>query len=258
MSHAPTAPASGNSYSVFAAFDSDLQLLADMDRDWYQPGSTATIPATLSDPAASAIVTGTVLYADGVTQTLALSQQGAGQYEGTCVTHDAPGYAEVRVTAAGTTAGGTSMERGVALAFQVSPDSVTLNGVYSDEPEPRSSGMPGYEALIVTVGIVSNIEGTVGLTADLHDSEATHVAHSLTITDVVPGEGSVQLRFDGDEIYASEKDGSYTLTNLLLTDRRGTTLVVLEEEDVYTTDYYNHQSFGMVNVYLPLILRQAP
>jgi hypothetical protein len=81
------------------------------------------------------------------------------------------------------------------------------------------------------------------------------VAHSLTLADVIPGPDTLELRFDGDEIYASEQDGPYTLTNLLLTDRRGSTLVVLEEEYVYTTGYYDYRSFGMAEVYLPLIMR---
>ncbi len=255
---ASSVPVDGSSYTMFTAFDSALQLTADTDQDWYQPGTTATISAALSDPAASAALTATVLYADGVTATLTLSPQAAGQYEGTYVVHDAPGYAEVRVAAAGITAGGTPMERGLVVAFQVSPDSVALTDTYSDAPELRSPGSPYYKALVVTVGIDSAIEGAVGLSADLRDPEGAHVAHSLAITDVVPGEVSLRLRFDGDDIYASEKDGPYTLTNLLLTDRRGSTLVVLEAEDVYTTGYYDYQSFGMAKVYLPLILRQAP
>jgi pimeloyl-ACP methyl ester carboxylesterase len=253
--NAPSVPVDGSAYTIFAAVDSALRLTAGTDQAWYQPGSTATITAALSDPAANAEITATVLYADGITQELVLSPQGAGQYEGTYIVHDAPGYAEARVAAAGTTAGGTPMERGLVVAFQVSPSSATLSGTYGDFPEPRWPGSPYYKTLVVTVGINATIEGTLGLSADLQDTDGHHVAHILTLADVIPGPDTLELRFDGDEIYASEKDGPYTLTNLLLTDRRGSTLVVLEKEDVYTTGHYDHRSFGMEEVYLPLILR---
>jgi len=203
-------------------------------------------------------VTGTVLLADATSDTVTLSPQGADQYQATYTVPDAPGYAKVRLIATGTTAGSTPFERGRNLLFQISPNSVALTGIYSDTPRPRSPGSSFYEALSVTVGINAAISGTVGLSADLVDATGDFVAHSLTIQDVITGTGTLTLRFDGDDIYASRRDGPYTLTSLLLTDRLAATLVVVEAEDVYTTAAYGYPSFSTGEIYLPLVMHNSP
>ncbi|MCD4739093.1 MAG: hypothetical protein K8R89_07535, partial [Anaerolineae bacterium] len=254
---ATAVPTTGSDYTTFTVFDSALKLTAETDHNWYTSGATATITAALSDSPVSAMITATILYADGVSETLNLSSQGAGQYQGAFVVPDAPGYGEVRLVATGSTATSVPFERGLNLVFQVAPDSVALTGAYSDTPLLRAPGSAFYEALSVTVGINSIVSGTVGLSAELVDADDNFVAHSFTLEDVIMGTGALALRFDGDEIYASGRNGPYTLTNLLLTDQRGATLAVLEAEDVYTTATYSYRSFGEENVYvyLPLILR---
>lgn len=254
---ATDAPSGGSSYMSFAAFDSSVVLTAGTDRAWYAPSATATITASLSGSPNSATLTASILYADGVSETLSLSSQGAGQYLATTIVHDAPGYAEVRLTATGATSSGGPFERGSSLAFQVSPDSATLNGIYSDTPLPRSPGSSFYDALSITVGVNTVVSSTFALSANLVDPDDNPVAHSLTYQDIITGANTITLRFDGDDIYASQQNGPYTLTNLLLTDQRGATLVVFDAEDVYTTATYNYQDFGEGRIYLPLVLRQS-
>jgi len=248
-------PTDGSAYTTFAAFDSLLSLTAETDRDWYAPGASATITASLSGSPASAVVTATVLCADGVTDTVSLSPLGAGQYQATYTVPDAPGYAEVRLVATGTTADSVPFERGLSLTFQISSNIVTLSGAYSDTPQPRSLGSSFYEALTITAGINAIISGTVGLSADMIDVGGNFVAHSFAIEDVTTGAGTLALRFDGDDIYVSHRNGPYTLTNLLLTDRRRAALVIAEAENVYTTAAYDYLSFASPRIYLPLILR---
>jgi len=137
---ATSVPADGSAYVTFAAFESDLALTTETNRYWYGPGATATITAPLSGSPAGATVTATILRADGVTDTVSLLPQGAGRYQGTYTVPDAPGYAEVRLVATGNTAEGSPFERGLNLAFQISPGSVALTGIYSDTPEPRLAG----------------------------------------------------------------------------------------------------------------------
>jgi hypothetical protein len=254
---ATDAPSGGSSYMSFAAFDSSVVLTAGTDRAWYAPSATATITASLSGSPNSATLTASILYADGVSETLSLSSQGAGQYLGITIVHDAPGYAEVRLTATGATSSGSPFERGSSLAFQVSPDSATLNGIYSDTPLPRSPGSSFYDALSITVGVNTVVSSTFALSANLVDPDDNPVAHSLTYQDIITGANTITLRFDGDDIYASQQNGPYTLTSLLLTDQRGATLVVIDAEDVYTTAAYNYQDFGEGRIYLPLVLRQS-
>ena len=73
--------------------------------------------------------------------------------------------------------------------------------------------------------------------------------------DVITGTGTLTLRFDGDNIYVSRRNGPYTLTNLLLTDHRGVPLVLAEAENVYTTAAYDYRSFDREKIYLSLVLR---
>ncbi len=253
---ANTVPISGTAYTTFAAFDSDIILNGGMNRPWYTPGSTATITASLSGSSASAVVTATILRADGVTDTVSLSSIGGGQYQGTYVVPNAPGYAEVRLVATGTTGSSTPFERGKNLAFQIAPNSASLTGAYSDTPQLRLPGLLLYKALTVTVGINAVVSTTIGLSADLLDGNGNFVAHGNTIQSVITGTNTLSLRFDGDDIFGSQRNGPYTLTNLLLTDQRGTTLAVLEATNVYTTAAYDYRSFAPSRtIYLPLIVR---
>jgi pimeloyl-ACP methyl ester carboxylesterase len=249
------APEDGIAYTTLAAFDSSLGLNAGTDRAWYMPGATATMTASLSDSPSSVLVTATVIYADGMSETVSLVPQGANDYETDFVVRAAPGYAQVRLRASGSLTSSLPFERGVEIAIQVSPNSVTLGSEYSDMPLPRSPGSFFYEALSITTGITTVFSGTVGLSADLVDAEENFVTHAVTIRDVLTGTSTLALRFDGSEIYASGRDGPYTLTHLLLTDDRGPTLVVLETDDAYTTADYDHRSFGTGSIHLPLILR---
>ena len=92
------------------------------------------------------------------------------------------------------------------------------------------------------------------LSADLVDANGDFVAHSLTISEVAKGT-VLELTIPGQDIYASQKDGPYTLTNILLTDKRGATVVSAEAKDVYTTPAYYYQYFHAPAVYLPNVSR---
>lgn len=245
-------PPEGSNYVTSAAFESAVQLGGGTDRNWYAPGAAAAITASLSGSPASTTVTATILYADGTSETVELLPQGGDEYQATHTVPNAPGYTEARLVATGATADQIPFERGTSLVFQISSGSVALSGVYSDAPQPRSAGSSLYQALLVTAGIEAALGGEVGLSADLVDAEGQFVAHALTIEEAAAGNGWLTLRFDGDDIYASQRSGPYTLTNLLLTDHRGVPLVLAEAEDVYTTAAYDYQSFDRVKIYLPL------
>jgi hypothetical protein len=250
------APVSGTAYSTFAAFDSAVMFTSATNKNWYAPGVTAIITASLSGSPASAVVTATILRADGVTDTISLSSLGAGQYQGMYVVPNAPGYTEIRLVATGATASSTPFERGNNLVFQISPNSATLNGIYSSTPQPRLAGLSLYQALTVTVGINSAISGTIGLSADLLDGNGNFVAHSSAIEAVITGTVTLSLRFDGDDIFASQRNGPYTLTNVLLTDETGVILVTQEAEAVYSTAPYLYTDFASpIHIFLPVILK---
>jgi hypothetical protein len=247
-------PTEGSAYTTFAAFDSAVALKGGTDKIWYLPGASAIITASLSGNPSNASVTAAILRADGVTDTLSLSALGGGQYQAVYTVPAAPGYAEVRLVAAGASSG-LPFERGANLAFQISPNTVALSNVYSDTPHPRSPGSYYYQALTVTVGINSSVSTTLGLSADLTDAGGSFVAHSAVIRDVVTGTSTLALRFDAGDIYAAQRNGPYKLTDLLLTDQRGAVLVIAEAQNVFTTSAYDYRRFGRGKVFLPVVLR---
>jgi hypothetical protein len=247
-------PATGADYTVFASFESTLTLAAGTDRDWYTPGATAVISATLSPTPQSASVTATVLLPDGSSTSVALTPLGGGRFLGYYLAPAMPGYAEVRLDAAGVNSSGVAFGRGASLAFQISADSVALNGSYSDTPEPRWPGATIYQALRVSVGVTVHTAGRYGLSADLVDSSGNPVAHANVVADLSSGAQTLTLRFDGAEIHESRHDGPYTLTNLLLTDRSSAAVVAQVAQNVHTTAPYRYRDFRTGDLFLPIVL----
>jgi hypothetical protein len=234
-------------FTTFASFDSNVTLAGSTDQQWYAPGAGAILMATLSGSPINAAVTATILRADGFIDTLPLSSVGDGQYQAVYSVPDAPGYAEVRLVATGTTADGLAFERGTSLAFQISPNTFTLADGYSDFR--TDSG------LNVTVDINATVNGAVGLSADLVDASGNFVAHALAIEDVNAGAATLTLQFDGATIFASQRNGPYILTNVLLTDERGASLVTQEAQEVYMTAPYQYVDFASSQLYLPMVTR---
>jgi hypothetical protein len=253
--HAVAVPTGGSAFSTFAAFDSTVTLIGDVDNQWYAPGASATITATLGGSPSSATVTATILRADGNSDTLSLSAIGGGQYQAAYIVPNVPGYAEVHLVASGTTASSLSFERGTSLAFQISPNTFILNNNYADTPA-LYPGLSAYQFLNVTVGVNATVNGKVGLSADLVDGSSNFVAHALTMQDVTAGTTTLTLQFNGTDIFASQHNGPYTLTNVLLTDESGATLVTQQAQAVYTTAPYLYMDFAASNnLFLPLVLR---
>ncbi len=118
---ATSVPTQGSTYTTFAAFSSPVALTDGTDRDQYTAGVTATITATLTGSPSSSEVTATILPTTGVTNTITLSPLGMEQYRGMYTVPNVPGYVEVRLVASGTTATGTSFERGRSFLFKISP-----------------------------------------------------------------------------------------------------------------------------------------
>ena len=252
---ATNVPAGGAAYTAFAAFKIALILVGGTDRSWYSPGTTAVISATLSPAPQSATVAAAILLADETNTTVTLAPLGGGRYRGSYLVPAIPGYAEMRLRATGVNINSKAFERGTSLAFQISPNTVALNGVYSDTPEPRWPGARVYDALNVAVGVNVSVAGTYGVSADLIDGAGNPVAHANIISELSSGAGNLLLRFSGVDIYTSQRNGRYVLTNLLLTDRNGATLVAREAQNVYTTATYQYRDFRTGDQFLPLLFK---
>jgi hypothetical protein len=248
-------PAAGAAYSTLALFESTLRLSGGADQLWYRPGATAVLTASLSAATQSASVSANVLLSDGSSRTVNLAPLGGGRFQGSYVAPNVPGYAEVRFQAQGTRAGGGSFERSHSALVQISPSTAGLSGSYSDSPVPRWPGAAVYAALEVTAGIDVAVAGDYSLSADLVDGAGNPVAHALASATLAPGLRTLTLRFAGDDIYRSQRDGPYTLTNLLLVDHAGAALVVQQAQAVYVTRPYAARDFRVGDLFLPIVLR---
>ncbi|MCL4487778.1 MAG: alpha/beta fold hydrolase [Chloroflexi bacterium] len=256
LAHGASVPTGGTFVASLAAANTGVNLTGRTDQLWYSPGATAVISATLAGSDSAPEITAIVSRADGITQTVSLAPVGGGQYRGTYVIPDSPGYASVFLMAQGVSAGGTPFKKATNVLFQIASSLGSFTGSYSDAPQARSTSSSLYAALQVNVGISSPTGGQVGLTADITDMAGNFVAHSSTISTVPPGASTLSLSFDGDEIFQSQRDGPYRLTNLLLTDERGVSLVVSYIMNAYTTSTYSFRSFASQTAYfLPLVLK---
>jgi len=235
-------PSNGTTYSTFAAFDSSISLSGSSDKQWYAPASTATLTANLEGSPLAASVTAEILRADGVLDVLTLSSIGNGQYQASYVIPDAPGYAEFRLSASGTTSGGLSFERQISQAFQISPDTFSLGHTYS-ESTSLFPGLSLYQDLTISMEVSSAAGGTLGISADLVDGNGNFVAHGLATQEVNAGTSTLDVRFSGADIFSSRRDGPYTLTHVLLMDQDSSALVVQEAQAVYTTAPYLSKQF---------------
>ncbi|MFZ2361531.1 MAG: carboxypeptidase regulatory-like domain-containing protein [Anaerolineae bacterium] len=249
-------PPAGAAYATLAVFESTLRLSGGADQPWYRPGATAVLTASLSATTPSASVVAEVLQANGSSSTVNLAALGGGRYRGSYVVQNVPGYAEVRFLAQGTLANGGGFERSHSALFQISPSTASLNGSYTDMPVPRWPGAAVYAALDVTVGVNVTVAGDYSLSAHLVDGAGRPVAHALATATLLPGVRPMTLRFDGDEIYRSGRNGPYTLTNVLLVDNAGAALVIHQAQAVYVTRPYAARDFRVGDVFLPVVIRR--
>jgi formylglycine-generating enzyme required for sulfatase activity/pimeloyl-ACP methyl ester carboxylesterase len=251
-------PAGGSRVMSFAAFESTLIFDSQLDQNWYSPGTTAVLTATLTGVALnSAQVKARIGRTDGISDTLTLTALGGGVYRGFYSIPDAPGYAEVQWEATGQTTGGIDFQRGANQLFQISPDTIALADSYTEFAEPRSPGAYFYETLVITAGVTVQSGGLFGLSGDLVDGDGNFIAHTQANAQLSAGPGAISLHFPGDEIYHAQKNGPYTLTNLLLLDENNATLFVAQAQQVYSTAAYDYRRFGPGEVYLPMVSRQA-
>jgi hypothetical protein len=239
---AEEAPAEGLQYSTVAAFDSSVSLSASTDRDWYTPGSSAIITANIAGSDDGAEVIARVLRPDRTLDTIALTPQN-GIYSASYTIPTSPGYAELRLSAAGIGIDGAPYELGSLATFQIESSVITFTGTYNSMRESCAPGAT-YNSLKVDVGVRATEGGRIGLAADLVDGAGNAVAHAVTSLEVVPGESNIPLYFGGEDIARSQRNGPYKLTRLLLTDERDSLLVAAEAQDAHIVQDYGYDSFA--------------
>lgn len=248
-------PASGTEVSTLAAFGDGVSLSIDSDTAWYQPGGAAVLTATLAGSVASAVLTATVIRADGAIDPVSMVAIGAGQYRGAYAVPNAPGYAHVRVLAAGVASTGAAFERESSRAFQISPSTASLRGVAAEAPIPYPSRPDLYQSLDIAFDVNASATLTVALTADLVDAAGTPVGHATHVQSIAPGSTPVTLRFAGAAIRSAGRDGPYQVQNVVLMDPSAAPLILDAPVTPYTTLPYEHTDFGQFVVHAPMVMR---
>jgi pimeloyl-ACP methyl ester carboxylesterase len=237
--------ASGTDYAVSALVDSPRAVAVTTDSTLYTVGSTATITATLQN-AGVGLTGATVqaqLYRTGVvTDTVTLTDQGGGNYTGTYIVPNAPGYLGLSVTTQGNDAG-TAYARQVDNLLAISPPTVQLTGQYADNAVDSDSNGK-LDALNLAIGVNSTQAGNYIFSGDLVTG-GNIVAHGVISTTLTTGTIAATLPFSGDDIRQSGLNGPYTLTNLTITDQQnGGVPAVWKAANVHTTSAYNFADFA--------------
>ena len=255
--------ANPSGYRLAAALSFPVAVSASMP-EWLPNQEAVVITASVtysgSLPVAGGSASAQILPPDGITQTLALFDDGSHQDGATNdgvfgVIYDQTaqgGVYGVLLTASGNYQT-QSYTRTQTAFFTVAPASAGLNGSYADAGLDEN-GDSLYEWLGVDVGLTVSTPGTYTLSADIYAGE-TFITHAYVKVSLEAGAQVVTLRFDGNEIRSQQLDGPYTVRNVLLLDESQGTLLIEAADYVYTTTNYQYRQFGYPNVYLPLIAK---
>lgn len=182
---------------------------------------------------------------DGKVDTLPLARRDDGRFVGRYNVPDAPGNAEVSWFVSGLTATGLDFERGGSESVQIGKRSlgVRVTGAETAVPLPDGSAKR-YAALEVPVEIQSSYAGAAMVSADLVDRDGQVVANAAVPLEVAVGANAASLRFAGEDLFASRRDGPYRLTNLITTDQRSAANLSEWLNDQLQTQAYDHRLFG--------------
>lgn len=237
----------GTDCLLFAAMETPRALTVVLDSNHYQVGETAVLTATLQGVEGGitgATVQATFTRSDAITDTLTLTDQGDGTYLGVYVIPDAPGYLHLRVTAQGEDVGITFGRQADRLLTVASPE-VELTGNYTDYAEDTDSD-GRYEALLVDVEVSAIGTGEFTFSANLVTEDEQFIAHTITQTTLITGTQTVPLRFDGQLIHDGDRDGPFTMTNLIISDLQNAGIPCVIADAVWITAAYDHTKFGRI------------
>lgn len=245
--HGNNIPSEGVLISTFATFETEAVFAADTVRPWYKPGERATITATIGTTPFTSTVATHIRYTDGTTQTVEMVEAKSGSYQADITVPGKVGYAKVNMVIQGVATNSIPFEREEIFLFQISPNGLSLSGSYDDNGLVYQPNPSYYEALLVTTTVNAVYSGNVALSAKLIDKNGSFVAHTNRFTAIATGSNEIVLKFDGRDIYKSQLDGPYTVTDVLLVDSTDGLLPVEEANNVHVTQPYSWQSFGPPN-----------
>ncbi len=251
-------PAAGTSVTTAAGFDSSLLAGFSTDRLSYDPGGTATLRVSLSEPVLSADVQVTVLRSGNVLETVQLKRISANEFESKYVVPGPSGYVALDWSITGQRTDGTAFERGGREFVQVHSTALRLGSGHTDRAIPRTDVAGLNSALAVSLKVSSGYEGgELGVFAELTAADGSVVARTVVSVPARRGENDVELRFRAEDIYQSKVDGPYTVRNVKLLDERDAPVLSQDIPIAHTTKTYTYRSFAPTLV-TPSVFLEGP
>lgn len=134
--------------------------------------------------------------------------------------------------------------------FVIAPSTAKFVDPFSDSGiDENNDG--SYEYLEIQTPLTVAQAGNYVISGDLYAGDI-FIAPATIRQSFEAGSQIAKMRFDGEAIYASQKDGAYTVRNILLLDETEIPLLI-EERPPYTTAVYPYRDFGPKDLGLPKI-----
>ncbi len=238
-------------FGVSAAVSDTLDFAVWTEDNTVSANQTRSLYAALFDSDDLFVMTATLTYPDGATQTVNLRDDGTngdetagdGYYTASFSSGTTDGYIEIAVIAQD----GLQQRYDTTRLAVVSNNSFILN-VNSDEtPDSNSDGL--YDDLIIKPRFFPLQAGHYSFHADLVNADGFVAKASYStrtaLQNPLPTSSifEVPLTFSGADIFASGKNGPYTMTNVLTIDENGYSFVIDEKDDLWTTSAYTADQF---------------
>jgi hypothetical protein len=171
-------------------------------------GVEVTVEVSLTEAASGEEPSAFLVDETGARTPIALTAAGPGRWSGTVAP---PHEGSYRVAA---TVGGDRPRSGVDLLTASSGD-VRLGGSFQEALAGNEDGIA--DGLRITIPFTTGTAGTFVINGTLRDSSGLHVAQGTGRTTLkVAGSGSIDVDFDGADIFRSRTSGRFRVTDVVL------------------------------------------
>jgi pimeloyl-ACP methyl ester carboxylesterase len=237
-------PVSPVGYRLQVDFESPLAMTTSLNNNVYPVGSTIVLTTAIGVGPAISNVQARVLFLwpDGATSAVTATAVDSNTLVAqTVVPPTSAGYAMAQVSVSGYV-NGAPFEQGSHAEFLVPASGAKLAGAYADHAVDESAtGL--FNALNWEAGISVTAPATYTLSADLIGAGQV-IAHAQSQGYLASGTPTVTVKFSGDAIRASQMDGPYTVTNVVLIDSSSFGLLADSANAVWTTGSYSWKGFA--------------
>jgi pimeloyl-ACP methyl ester carboxylesterase len=241
-------PKEGTIVETNAGFSSTLNAEFANDFPYWVKNESVEIQLNLTERISSGKATVTIMSANQLKDTVTLTLNADGNFSGSYLVPDRPGYANISWTIEGTDIAGNQFARFGSDIVQISAKALRITKVGADSPVVSRQG--NLLGVLVPVTVDSQYAGQAMVSGTLVDSNGTVVASAAHVEQMVIGSNVVNLKFAGADIFAHGIDGPYRLTDVTASDNRGALLLSDWKLDQLTTAPYKYRQFAPEHSYL--------